>query len=217
MEESNHRNKLNISFLAIAFLFLLNISIHASISDSAIIKIHFLYGSRPFKLYKSIESKWFGGMLGGHVGIEIGKDSVLSFLPKCKFNLFQRKSLKCGYFTIQSVRDFYEVLGGRYDSVKRTEICVPITIGQKSRLYSISAAYTKKTPFDYAFFGMRCAAAAYYVMGKAGILEMASDRLPWLEIFYPKILRRKLLALSERNNWSVVRKEGTKRRKWEKD
>jgi hypothetical protein len=156
-------------------------------------------------------------MLGGHVGIEIGKDSVLSFLPKCKFNLFQRKSVKCGYFTMQNVRDFYEVLGGKYDSIKRTEICLPITIGQKSSLDSISAAYTKKTPFDYAFFGMRCAAAAYYIMGKAGILKLSSNRLPWLKIFYPKILRRKLLSLSEKEHWQVLRQEGSKRRKWEKD
>jgi hypothetical protein len=217
MHDLYYKFKLLKSLLtALSFAFL-TFCTYASSSDSIIIKIHFLYGSRPLKKYKSVEPKWFGGVLGGHVGIEIGKDSVLSFLPKCKSNIFPRKSAKCGYFTIQNVRDFYEVLGGRYDSVKRTSIGIPITLRQKTCLDSIAAFFTKKTPFDYAFFGMRCAAATYYVLGKAGILVLSSDRLPWFKIFFPKILRHKLLLLSEKHHWEVIRKEGTKRRKWEID
>ena len=37
-----------------------------------LIKIHFLYGSKPAKGYKDSESKAFVGIKGGHVNIEAG-------------------------------------------------------------------------------------------------------------------------------------------------
>ncbi|WP_338814872.1 hypothetical protein V9L05_06675 [Bernardetia sp. Wsw4-3y2] len=49
--------------------------------DTTFLKVHFLYGSKPLKSDKNTEQKWFGGILGGHVGIEVEEDKVLNFLP----------------------------------------------------------------------------------------------------------------------------------------
>jgi hypothetical protein len=47
--------------------------------------VHFLYGSKPSREARDIEKKWFGGKLGGHVGIEITPDSILNFVTVDKF------------------------------------------------------------------------------------------------------------------------------------
>jgi hypothetical protein len=44
------------------------------------VRLNFLYGSKPANGYKSVESKYFGGLKGGHVNIEVN-GRVLDFLP----------------------------------------------------------------------------------------------------------------------------------------
>src|ERR1700741_2237387 len=78
----------SISIL-VSFLFL---SFEPAIAnDSTIIKVHFLYGSKPAKQYKDSESKWFGGKLGGHVGIEVDSNRILNFIPQGEFHWFEKK------------------------------------------------------------------------------------------------------------------------------
>jgi hypothetical protein len=50
-----------------------------------VVVVHFLYGSKPSREARDIEKKWFGGKLGGHVGIEITPDSILNFVTVDKF------------------------------------------------------------------------------------------------------------------------------------
>ena len=59
--------------------------------DSVFIKVHFLYGSKPYARYKDTEPKWFGGMLGGHVGIETDSGRILDFGPKGRFHWLAKK------------------------------------------------------------------------------------------------------------------------------
>ena len=61
-----------------------------SICNNYFIKVHFLYGSKPKKEYKKTESKWFGGIHGGHVEIEIN-DTVYGFGPYKKFHYIAHK------------------------------------------------------------------------------------------------------------------------------
>src|SRR3954451_1597248 len=65
--------------------------LQARSQDSSVIKVHFLYGSKPFRKYKDTEPKWFGGMLGGHVGIETDSGQILNFTPRGSFHWLAKK------------------------------------------------------------------------------------------------------------------------------
>ncbi len=60
--------------------------------DTAFLKVHFLYGSRPLKKNtRTLKKKWFGGILGGHVGIEGDSNRIINFLPSGPFTYLKRK------------------------------------------------------------------------------------------------------------------------------
>lgn len=180
------------------------------------LEVHFLYGSKPRFAYRHSEKKWFGGMLGGHVGIGVGADSVLSFVPAGKFHWVAQKDERHSRFILQSRRDFWEIFGGEADSVQQLSFVIPVSHAQKSRLDSISRAYRTQTPYDYALVGVRCAAATADILAEVGVLKRLSAR-QFARIFYrPRILRRHMLFLAEQNGWETHWQAGGSRRKWER-
>jgi len=194
------------------FLFL-----QACSQDSPVIKVHFLYGSKPLHRYKDTEPKWFGGMLGGHVGIETDSGHILNFMPRGSFHWFARKDSLHSCYAVHNENSFYAIMGGNPDSVKKLIITIPVTIQQKKKLDSLSTAYLQHTPYDYALFGMRCGAAAYEILGQLAVVQHYSYRKTWRKIFYPKKLRKRLLARAMQDRWSIQRYDGSSKRKWEKD
>ena len=203
-----------VGFLIIRILFN---SGYASQNDSVLIRVHFLHGSKPKCAFKETEDRWFGGVLGGHAGIEYESNKILNFQPKSRFHLFSNCSIINSKFSIHDTISFYEILGGHHDSVKRTIIYIKISSTQKTKLDSIVKTYTKRSPYDYAFFGMRCGAAAYDVLAQIDVVQKLSFKKTWRRIFYPRCLRRRLEALANINHYKVVKYEGSIRRKWEKD
>jgi hypothetical protein len=185
--------------------------------DTLYLKVHFLYGSKPKKEYRSSESKWFGGVLGGHVGIELDSNRILNFVPSGKFHIVAKKNNRHSRFAIHSFESFYSILGGEPAQNKKTIVRVPITREQKLLFDSISKAYQEQTPYDYAFIGMRCGAAAYDILGKLDVLKPFSYRRTYRKIFYPKKLRKRLLKKATTNDWQVIREPGSATRKWEQD
>lgn len=181
------------------------------------LKVHFLYGSKPLKKYKTTESKWFGGMLGGHVGIEGDSGNILNFVPRGKFHWFAKPGNKHSTYTVHSFNSFYSIMGGDPDSNKKTIVYIPVTKQQKLKFDSIESAYLKQTPYDYALFGMRCGAAAYDILGQLGIMPAYSYGKTYKKIFYPKKLRKRLLKIAAANGWKIVRQEGSHKRKWERN
>lgn len=182
-----------------------------------VVNVHFLYGSKPAKGYKDVERKWFGGMLGGHVGIEIENDKVLNFVKNGKVHWFSHRHDKRSRYRIHSVDNFWGIFRYPASTVKKATIAIPLNARQKNQLDSISQQYLSETPYDYAFFGMRCGAATYEILGQLGIVKQHSFRRTYMKIFYPKKLRKRLLKLAEVNQWSVTRNEGSLTRKWERD
>ncbi len=181
------------------------------------IKVHFLYGSTPLPQYKDVESEWFGGLLGGHVGIELKKDKILNFVPSGDFHIFTSKNRHSAYVEMDEDA-FYGIFDDKPKNVKRLIIQIPITPTQKTDFQRISAAYLKKTPYDYAFFGMRCGAATYEVLAQLDKLPKYKSLMATAScVFYPKILRRRLIKRAEENGWKIIRVEGSKQRKWEQD
>lgn len=186
-------------------------------SDSLFIKVHFLYGSKPLKAYKDVESNWFGGIHGGHVGIEIDSNRIMDFVPSGGFHYIAHKQNFKSEFQTHNLNTFWEIFGGTSESVKKLTIVIPISESQKNELDSIYAAYTLIPPYDYAFMGMRCGAATYDVLSKLGIVEKHSLRFTYLKYFYPKKVRKLLLKKAQKNSWEIYRQVGSSRRKWEKD
>lgn len=189
----------------------------ACAQDTIFIKIHFLYGSKPKKEYKGEEPKWFGGVLGGHVGIEGDSDKIVNFLPSGKFHWFAKKDNRHSAYAVHSVSSFYAILGGNPDSVKKAVVYIPVTKEQKQKFDSIAAAYLNQTPYDYAFIGMRCGAATQDILGQLGIMPAYSYSKTYRKIFYPKKLRKRLFKKAAANGWVIVRRSGSGKRKWEKD
>src|ERR1700741_3131755 len=110
-----------ISCALAAFIFLPAINTFSQ-EDSTCIRVHFLHGSKPKKKYKREEDKWFGGMLGGHAGVEISKNEILNFQPAARFHFFSKRHLINSRFSIHDTVSFYGILGGRPTAVKRTVI-----------------------------------------------------------------------------------------------
>ena len=204
----------------ILFLWFFSISqLHLRLyaQDSLFLKVHFLYGSKPLKKYKKTEKKWFGGVLGGHVGIETQNGQILNFMPNGKFHIFAKKKNRHSSYVEHSNSGFYSVFGGNADSVKKVVVFVPISKQQKQQFDSITGVYLAQTPYDYAFFGMRCGAATYETLGKLAILPSWNYGKTWRKIFIPKKLRKRLLKKANSNNWKIIRENGSEKRKWEKD
>lgn len=186
-------------------------------SDTTFLKVHFLYGSRPWKEFKDTEEKWFGGVLGGHVGIEADSSRIVNFLPQGSFHVFKKEKDRHSTYAVHDEAGFYGILGGDPDSVKKAIIYIPVTVQQKQRFDSIVAAYLIQTPYDYALFGMRCGAAGYEILGQLDIVKSYSRKKVAKKIFYPQKLRKRLLKKAAANGWTVVRQEGSPKRRWEKD
>lgn len=173
------------------------------------IRLHFLYGSAPAKGFKHTERKHFGGIKGGHVSIE-GRGMVLDFLPGNCPILPENKNPSGGYCLNP---------GLYWDTATTTwaSIAIPVTASQMRELQQIFFDYAQRTPYDYAVFGMRCAAASYDVLSEIGIVKKIPGRKNILLHFYPKLLRKKMFKLAEEEGYPVTRHTGKPSRKWERD
>lgn len=188
----------------------------ACAQDSTFIQVQFLYGSKPLKKYRSTEKKWFGGILGGHAGIEDDRGKFYSFEINGRNKIFNGRPNNSIY-KIETENEFWNVMETPEDSVKRTTITIPISPEQKQKFDSIASSYCKKVPYCYAVFGMRCGASTYDILAQIGILPRYSHFKTCMKIFYPRKLRKRLLLQAEKNNWTIIRKQGTPKRKWERD
>ena len=199
--------------------FLIRVALVSSLcaQHTSYLQVHFLYGSKPAKKYKDVENKWFGGVLGGHVGLGLDSTQILNFIPQGKFHYFAKKHKKHSSFVEHNYNGFYGIFGGKAEDMKKAIIYIPITLAQKQKYDSLSLTYLQNTPYDYAFWGMRCGAATHDILGKLGIMPSYSHSKTIRKVFYPKKLRKRLLKKAKKNNWLVESQEGTKRRKWEKD
>jgi hypothetical protein len=197
-----------ITKLTIILLLLSGVSLSGQHID-----VWFLYGSEPAKGFESHERKWFGGKKGGHVGIGVCKDSILHFVPAGSVRAFPVKN-HYGHFLMSNQAAFLSIFGTDDDSVKFLCIKIPVTEKQEKNVRALTKEYIKSAPYDYAFFGMRCASASADVLEESGVLRKL--KLTSIRYFYPARLRKRLLRIARRNNWECISQTGTARRIWEK-
>lgn len=178
----------------------------------ALIRVHFLYGSKPKREFKETEVKYFGGLHGGHVSIQSG-DTDYGFEPTIsRIHIFPKRHKQSAFATRE--------LNGqrRYSADSKTvTFLIPVSQRQLNLLDSLHEAYCKTPPYDYAFFGMRCAAATQDLLATAGIVQRKSRVATILTSFYPKRLRKRLFKLAKANGYRMIFSEGKTTRIWEKD
>jgi hypothetical protein len=173
------------------------------------LKLNFLYGSKPVKSFKDSESKVFGGLKGGHVNLE-AKGKVLDFMPG-RNPVFPKNSNPTGGFQLnQSV--YWDTAASKWIT-----ILIPVSICQMQQLEKIFESYSQKTPYDYAIFGMRCAAASYDILSEIGLVKKIDTNKNVLKNFYPKLFRKRMLKWAKTNGFTVIYHPGKSSRKWEKD
>lgn len=190
---------------------------HAKAGDSIFLKVHFLYGSRPAKPYKNSEEKWFGGIHGGHVGLEVDSSGILNFLPSGSFHFFPKKHSKHSHFAVHDAGGFYSIFGNESDSAQKAIVYIPITVAQKIIFDSLLSVYLIQTPYDYAALGMRCGSAAYEILGQMGIVKKFGFYRTCRKIFYPQKIRKRIFRKAKTNQWQILKTSGSGHRIWERD
>jgi hypothetical protein len=195
--------------LTILTLVFLNLSANDSTTTSYFIKLNFLYGSKPAKGFKKTESVYFGGLKGGHVSIEAG-GRVLDFMPGNN-PLLPNKTKPTGGFRLnQSI--YWDTTSSKWAFVY-----VPVSAEQYNKLQVLFDSLSAHTLYDYAIFGMRCAAASYDVLSMIDLFPELSIKQNVAVHFYPKLLRKKILKWAKENNYIIREHEGRSSRKWESD
>lgn len=170
----------------------------------------FCYGSVP---KANTETQWFGGLHGGHVSVGY-QGRFISFLPNGDVQVFKSKE-KEGVFELETEGNFvFDTTESRY-----AIFSIPVDSGVIQKFDSISKVKLDSAGYDYAFFGMRCASAAYDLLTLCSVPEFPMmDRKQMVKkFFYPKKLRKMFFKLAKQNHWYVYYRPGRKTRKWEKD
>lgn len=177
------------------------------------ITVHFYYGSKPARGYKKTESHYFGGIHGGHVSLQIDS-TVFSFVPAgMPVHIFAHRNKRQSTYISDQAASFLNDT----DGCKFTSITFPISDSQYTVIQNLKTLYLDSTPYDYAFFGMRCAAAAYDVLGQAGVVKKRNNFTNVCRNFYPKRMRKRLIRRAKREQLQMVQHDGRKSRRWEKD
>lgn len=179
--------------------------------DSLFVTVHVIYGSKPIS---ENEGKWFGGKLGGHVGLEIMPGQVIHFNPGGAVKATRQHS-DTGSYVQSSIENFYCTFG--CELVKTMQVNIPVTLAERTLLDSISQQFVAHPPYPYAFFGMRCAAACYHLLSYTSIAPEFGDRKMVRRFFYPRKLRKYLIRRAKKTHWKITVSEGRESRKWDHD
>lgn len=178
-------------------------------TDTLVVEV--IYGSKP--LTKG-EPHWFGGKLGGHIGLKIGNDSIMHFVPGGRVNATNANS-DTGRYLISSTKQFYRTFHA--DTTKTCRIFIPISSGQKQKLLNDSKSFLEEGPYPYALFGMRCAAACYHLLSIADVTtDLSRSKMTW-KFIYPRKLRKYLFKEAKSKGWIIKETAGSTKRKWDHD
>lgn len=178
------------------------------LKDTAI--IHFIHGSIPMEncIYAR---KRLGGLLGGHVEIEL-EGRVYGFrLDKLPIHIFVDNHHFNSKYEVYTKETWLK----RTEYEKITSVHLPISKEQKDKLQAILTTYLAKSPYDYAFFGTRCATATAEVLSKSGIIYRLSNVENSIAFLSPHPLRQTFLQLAREKHFLVIHKKGVDCRYWE--
>lgn len=198
-----------ITFLSVFYFF----CCYQAYSQDTIpkIKVYFLYGSRPAAGCVN-EKHLFGGIHGGHVSIGIDS-TIIGFHHLQGIHILPHKRNYDGSYECVSLRDFArDTVAKQYATIE-----VPLSLSQYKKLKDLYSEYLHQTPYDYAFFGMRCTAAAYDVLSRIDLFAPKGNVRNVISNFYPRKLRKHFYKIAREKQFLVTIKPGSRTRRWEKD
>lgn len=170
-----------------------------------------LHGSRPKRHTKEVQ--FLGRMYGGHVVVQVDSFCYGFNFYNNRVHPFPHKHTPVGVYEKDPVTLIYN----NWLSSKVTRIYIPVPNKDYEELKDTYEHYYLNCPHDYAFFGMRCAASAYWMLGKGGVLKECSRRRSIIHAFHPKKLRRKMVRLAKKRHYTITVQKGRDTRKWEGD
>src|SRR3989339_1896211 len=171
--------------------------------ESHVLKVFFRYGSVPARGYEDPDYEEVGGLLGGHVSL--GLDSTeIGFTNREREHLISNVNKINSVFYRKPIREFEEKSSGK----KYVTFVIPISDDQYYKLLNLLQNYIEHTPYDYAFFGMRCTSATYEVLSHIGLFPEKSRTRNIQENFYPELLRRKMFRLAREKKLPTIFQEG---------
>jgi hypothetical protein len=179
--------------------------------EEHIIRVIFRYGSIPVQGYEKVEYEEIGGLYGGHVSI--GIDSLeIGFTNRKKIYLFENTKDNGLYYW-----EYLKNYENQLLSKKVVVFMVPLSEEQYAKLRNLLMQYIEDAPYDYAFFGMRCASATYDVLSQIGLFKPLPRFQNIVSNFYPKRFRAKMFRLAQENHYTVISHKGRLTRIWEED
>ena len=117
--------RLKLLQLSLFLSFLFSFS-SALAEDTLVLKVHFIYGSKPKKEFKHTEHKIFGGIHGGHVYMETNNKIVSFGTNNGTWHIFPHKSKTAGKYRVDKNLNWHN------DTAKQqlTTVYIPITAQQ---------------------------------------------------------------------------------------
>jgi hypothetical protein len=172
--------------------------------------VHIVHGSKPAT---SNEYKVTGGYYGGHVVVQLDSFVYGFNFRSRKIHMLPSHRHSSGVFEKENVLEW------RTDKKKYkvTTIEIPVTAEQFEKLRAEYEHSVLTSPYDYAFFGMRCAASCYCMLVQADIVKGSANITCILRAFHPKALHKKLTRLAADKHYNVAVQKGSGTRKWEGD
>lgn len=202
-------------FVLLGLFFFFTCSAFAQADSTHLIYVHILHGSKPKREFREDEYKMLGGMYGGHVVIQVDSFLYGFNFGSGRVHPFARRK-KAKMVGILEKEDASETLR-RWKNNKITTIAIPLDAQQYRELLNEAERLHADPSFDYAFFGMRCAATCYYLLGDAGVIRKSTRFRSIRKAFDPKQLRKKLVRIAHKRNYVITVQPGSERRKWEGD
>jgi hypothetical protein len=178
------------------------------------ISIHFLHGSVPKWKYRKEAYKIRGGLLGGHIYIQVNKD-IFGFEP------FDNKHFhiipKCdpAAFNSRCKHELYDDWAKSMIEKEITSVLIPLNDESITIIKNYLERNARKPSFDYALLGMRCGSFTHYCLSKIHVVKRTTPLLSMLKIPYPRKLRNILTQKATMMNWKVKKSIGTDKRIWE--
>lgn len=178
--------------------------------DSAKVIVYIVHGSKPGT---ANEYKAIGGYYGGHVVVQLDTFVYGFNYRSRKIHLFSSRRKNKGVFEKEGVSEWKS----DKKKFKITTIVFPVSYAQFMQLQKEYEERVAASPYDYAFFGMRCASSCYDMLSLGGLVKPSSHGHSIRTAFHPKALRKKLEKIANEKHYKIIVQPGSKTRKWEGD
>lgn len=176
---------------------------------------HIAHGSRPHPDHRDTQKHWLGGMLGGHVVLELDSFAYGFNFNSSRVHIFPRRndSRQAGVFEKEPANDLLE----RWENNKLTSVFIPLNDSDYVHLKNELEELHRNAEFDYAFWGMRCASTAYMLLSYVGVFESAGKFESIRKAFHPRAFRKKLIRAAQQKQLQIKVQKGSTERIWEGD